>query len=164
MNTGIHRSGSTPYGAWTTTTPSGKRQHKKNLPLIMAAHDIPYVATACVSYPLDLVSKLRKAKEIDGPKYIQILVPCPPGWRFPTEKTVEMGRLAVKTGMWVLFEIEHGKLKLSPPSARLLDRSKRKPIEQYVKPQKRFRLLTDEDVEELQDWVDKNWEKYKMLM
>ncbi|MEA2090019.1 MAG: pyruvate synthase subunit PorB [Thermoproteota archaeon] len=163
MNTGIQRSGSTPYGAWTTTTPSGKRRHKKNVPLIMAAHDIPYVATACVSYPLDLVSKLRKAKEINGSKYIQILVPCPPGWRFPTEKTVEMGRLAVQTGMWVLFEIERGKLKLSSPSARLVDKSKRKPIEQYVKAQRRFRLLTNKDIEVLQRWIDENWEKYKRL-
>jgi len=164
MNTGIQRSGSTPYGAWTTTTPTGKKEHKKNVPLIMAAHDIPYVATTCVSYPLDFISKLRKAKEMKGPKYIQILTPCPPGWRFPTEKTIEMGRLAVQTGMWALFEVEYGKFRLSSPSARLVDKSKRKPIEQYLRAQGRFRLMTKEDVEVLQGWVDGLWEKYKRLI
>ncbi len=129
----------------------------------MAAHDIPYVATACACYPLDLISKLRKAKEIKGPKYIQILTPCPPGWRFPTEKTIEMGRLAVQTGVWALFEIEHGELKLSGPSARLVDKSKRKPIEQYLKVQGRFRHMTNEDVKVLQKWVDRSWENYKKL-
>lgn len=163
MNTGIQRSGSTPYGAWTTTTPTGKKQHKKNVPLIMAVHDIPYVATACTAYPLDLIPKLRKAKEIKGTKYIQILTPCPPGWRFPTEKTIEMGRLAVQTGMWALFEIVHGELKLSGPSARLLDKSKRKPIEQYLRMQGRFRQMNNEDVEVLREWVDKSWETYKKL-
>jgi len=163
MNTGIQRSGSTPYGAWTTTTPTGKKQHKKNIPLIMAAHDIPYVATACISHPRDLISKLRKAKEMKGPKYIQILIPCPPGWRFPTEKTIEIGRLAVQTGMWALFEVESGKLKLSGPSARLVDKSKRKPIEEYLKAQGRFRRLTKEDIDVLQKWVDRSWENYERL-
>jgi pyruvate/2-oxoacid:ferredoxin oxidoreductase beta subunit len=100
---------------------------------------------------------LRKAKEIKGPKYIQILTPCPPGWRFPTEKTIEMGRLAVQTGMWTLLEIEYGKLKLSGSSARLVDKSKRKPIEQYLRAQGRFRRMTKEDVEVLQKWVDRSW-------
>jgi len=120
-------------------------------------------ATACTSYPLDLISKLRKAKEIKGPKFIQILTPCPPGWRFPTEKTIETGRLAVQTGMWALFEVEHGELKLNGPSARLLDKSKRKPIEEYLKGQGRFRHMTSEDVEVLQKWIDRSWEKYKKL-
>jgi len=164
MNTGIQRSGSTPYGAWTTTTPTGKKQHKKNVPLIMAAHDIPYVATACISYPLDLISKLRRAKGIKGPRYIQILVPCPPGWRFPTEKTIELGRLAVQTGMWTLFEIEKGKLKLSGPSARLVDESKRKPITEYLNVQGRFRHMTDEDIKVLQEWLDAAWDNYRRLL
>lgn len=163
MNTGIQRSGSTPYGAWTTTTPTGKRQHKKNVPLIMAAHGIPYVATACVSYPQDLVSKLKKAKATKGTKYIQILAPCPPGWRFPTEKTIEMGRLAVRTGMWALFEIENGKFKLSTPSAALVDRAKRKPVEEYLRMQGRFRNLTKDDILVIQGWIDETWEKYKKL-
>jgi len=163
MNTGIQRSGSTPYGAWTTTTPTGKRQHKKNLPLIMAAHDVPYVATACISYPLDLVSKLRKAKEMKGTRYIQILTPCSPGWRFSTEKTVEMGRLAVQTGMWALFEIDHGKFRLNGPSAALIDKEKRRPIEDYILKQGRFEHLTKEDVTMIQKWVDQTWENYKKL-
>jgi pyruvate ferredoxin oxidoreductase beta subunit len=163
MNTGIQRSGSTPYGAWTTTTPTGKKRHKKNLPLIMAAHGIPYVATACVSYPQDLITKLRKAKEMKGTKYVQILAPCPPGWRFPTDKTVEMGRLAVRTGMWALFEIENGNFALSGPSAALIEKAKRKPLEEYLRMQGRFRSLTREDVIIIQEWIDKMWEKYKKL-
>lgn len=163
MNTGIQRSGSTPYGAWTTTTPTGKRQHKKNVPLIMAAHGIPYVATACVSYPQDLISKLRKAKDVKGTKYIQILAPCPPGWRFPTGKTIEMGRLAVRTGMWTLFEIENGEFKFSTPSAALVDKIKRKPVEEYLRMQGRFRNLTKDDILVIQRWIDETWEKYKKL-
>jgi len=163
MNTGIQRSGSTPYGAWTTTTPTGKKRHKKNLPLIMAAHGIPYVATACVSYPQDLITKLRKAKEMKGTKYVQILAPCPPGWRFPTDKTVEMGRLAVRTGMWALFEIENGNFALSGPSAALIEKAKRKPVEEYLRMQGRFRSLTREDVIIIQEWIDMMWEKYKKL-
>lgn len=163
MNTGIQRSGSTPYGAWTTTTPTGKKQHKKDVPLIMAAHRIPYVATACVSYPIDLISKLRKAKKLKGTKYIQILIPCPPGWRFSTDKTIEMGRLAVRTGMWALFEIENGKFKLSSPSAALVNKAKRKPVEEYLKMQGRFKNLTKEDMTIIQGWIDESWENYKRL-
>jgi len=162
-NTGIQRSGATPYGAWTTTTPTGKRKHKKDMPMIMAAHGIPYVATASPSYPLDFINKLRKAKQIKGTRYIHILSPCPPGWRFPTGKTVEVGRLAVQTGTWALYEIEHGKFKLNPPSARLIDKEKRKPVREYLRLQGRFRHLKDEDIEAIQRWVDKSWENYKRL-
>ena len=163
MNTGIQRSGSTPYGAWTTTTPTGKRQNKKNMPLIMAAHDVPYVATACISYPLDLIAKLRKAKEMKGTRYIQILTPCPPGWRFSTEKTIEMGRLSVQTGMWALFEFDQGRFRLSGSSAALIDKEKRKPIEDYLQKQGRFEHLTKEDVTMIQKWIDQTWENYKKL-
>jgi len=162
-NTGMQRSGATPFGAWTTTTPTGKREHKKDMPMIMAAHGIPYVATVIPSYPLDFINKLRKAKQIKGTKYIHILSPCPTGWRFPGSKTIEIGRLAVQTGMWALYEIENGEFKLSPPSARLLDKSKRKPVELYLKAQGRFRNLTDRDIAEIQQWVDETWEKYKRL-
>jgi len=162
-NTGFQRSGSSPFGSQTTTTPTGKREHKKNVPMIMAAHGIPYVATACIAYPMDFVNKLRKAKTFTGTKYLQILTPCPPGWRYSTEKTVEMGRLAVQTGIWALFEIEQGKFKLNPPSAGLLDKAKRKPIEEYVKAQGRFGQLTPNDAEELKRWIDETWENYKRL-
>jgi len=162
-NTGMQRSGATPYGAWTTTTPSGKRERKKDMPLIMAAHRIPYIATACPSYPIDLINKLKKAKEIKGTKYIHILAPCPTGWRYDTSKTVEMGRLAVQTGLWALFEIENGHFKLNPPSDRLVDKSKRKPLKEYFTSQGRFRNLTNEDIDRIQKWVDEDWERYRKL-
>jgi len=162
-NTGLQRSGATPYGAWTTTTPTGKKERKKNMPLIMAAHKIPYVATACPSYPVDFVNKLRKAKEIRGTKYIHVLAPCPTGWRYDTSKTVEIGRLAVQTGMWALYEIEYGKFRLNPPSDRLIDKSKRKPVKEYLAMQERFRHLTDADIEKIQRWVDEDWEYYQKL-
>jgi len=162
-NTGLQRSGATPYGAWTTTTPTGKKERKKNMPLIMAAHKIPYVATACPSYPVDFVNKLRKAKEIKGTKYIHVLAPCPTGWRYDTGKTVEIGRLAVQTGIWALYEIEYGKFRLNPPSDRLIDKSKRKPVKEYLAMQDRFRHLTEADVEKIQQWVDEDWEYYRKL-
>lgn len=159
-NTGMQRSGATPYGAWTTTTPSGKQERKKDMPLIMAAHKIPYVATACPSYPLDFVAKLRKAKDMKGTKYIHLLTPCPTGWRYDTSKTVEMGRLAVQTGLWVLYEIEYGKFKLNSPSDQLIDKARRKPVEDYLTLQERFRNLTKDDIERIQKWVDEDWEEY----
>ncbi|MGB8780182.1 MAG: pyruvate synthase subunit PorB [Candidatus Bathyarchaeia archaeon] len=162
-NTGMQRSGATPYGAWTTTTPSGKKERKKDMPLIMAAHRIPYVATACTSYPLDFVNKLRKAKEIKGTKYIHLLAPCPTGWRYDTSKTIEMGRLAVLTGLWVLYEIENGKFKLNSPSDRLVDKAKRKPVKEYFMLQGRFRNMPEEDIEKIHKWIDEDWEQYRKL-
>ncbi len=162
-NTGVQRSGATPYGAWTTTTPTGKKERKKDMAFIMAAHRIPYVATACPSYPIDFVKKIRKAKEIEGTKFIHILAPCPTGWRYDTSKTVEMGRLAVRTGMWTLFEIEHSKFKLNSPSDKLIDKTKRKPVREYLSLQDRFRKLTEVDIEKVQRWVDEDWERYSKL-
>jgi pyruvate ferredoxin oxidoreductase beta subunit len=162
-NTGMQRSGATPYGAWTTTTPSGKKERKKDMPMIMAAHKIPYVATACTSYPLDFVNKLRKAKEFNGTKYIHLLAPCPTGWRYDTSKTIEMGRLAVLTGLWVLYEIEQGKFKLNAPSDRLIDKTKRKPVKDYFALQGRFRNMSEEDIEKTQKWLDEDWEQYHKL-
>jgi pyruvate ferredoxin oxidoreductase beta subunit len=162
-NTGVQRSGTTPYGAWTTTTPTGKRRRKKNLPLIMAAHGVPYVATACPSYPVDYVQKLRKAKTIKGTSYIHILAPCPTGWRFETKQTVRLGRLAVQTGLWALFEIKNGRFKLNSPSDRLVEKSKRKNIKDYLALQGRFRKLTIKDLGKIQRWVDKDWVFYSKL-
>jgi pyruvate ferredoxin oxidoreductase beta subunit len=162
-NTGMQRSGATPYGAWTTTTPSGKKERKKDMPMIMAAHGIPYVATACTAYPLDFVNKLTKAKGFKGTKYIHLLAPCPTGWRYDTGKTIEIGRLAVLTGLWALYEVEEGKFKLSSPSDRLIDKAKRKPVTQYFASQGRFRGMSEEDVERVQRWVDEDWEKYRKL-
>lgn len=162
-NTGMQRSGLTPYGAWTTTTPSGKREKKKDMPMIMAAHKIPYVATACTAFPLDFVNKVRKAKEIQGTKYIHLLAPCPTGWRCDTSKTIEMGRLAVQTGLFVLYEVENGKFKLNPPSDRLVDRSKRKPVKEYFAGQGRFRGLSEQDVVKIEQWLDEDWNQYRKL-
>lgn len=161
-NTGMQRSGATPFGAWTTTTPSGKKERKKDLPMIMAAHRIPYVATACTAFPIDFISKLRKAKEIKGTKYIHLLSPCPTGWRYDPAKTVEMGRLAVQTGLWALYEIENGKFKLNSPSDRFIDKTKRKPLKDYFTPQGRFRSMTDGDFETLQKWIDEDWTQFEM--
>ena len=114
MNTGTQRSSSTAYGAITTTTPSGKQQSKKNLPMIVAAHNVPYIATCSASEPLDIFEKFKKARYIQGFRYIHILAPCPPGWRYPAENTITEAKMAVETGVWPLFEIENGKLTLSP--------------------------------------------------
>ena len=162
-NTGIQRSGATPYGAWTTTTPTGKKERKKDMAFIIAAHRIPYVATACPSYPMDFIKKLRKAKEVKGTKFIHILAPCTTAWRYDTSKTVEIGRLAVQTGMWALFEIEYGNFKLNPPSSRLIDKAKRKPVKAYLTSQGRFRKLREDDITKIQKWVDEDWERYHKL-
>lgn len=159
MNTGIQRSSSTPHGAKTTTTPFGKQQYKKNVPKIMEAHDIPYVATCSVSEPLDLYDKFKKAREIKGCRYIHILAPCPPGWGYSAEDTIEIARMAVKTGFWVLYEVENGVKTLSKPSRRLLDPEKRKPLIEYVSQQKRFSGISEKTLMELQNQIDKQWRK-----
>jgi len=153
-NTGIQRSSSTPYGAWTTTTPveAFESSHKKNIMEIMAAHDIPYAATACVAYPEDLVKKMQKAKDIRGSKFIHILAPCSPGWRFPTGQTINIARLAVETCIFPLYEVENGKYTVSR-------KPKKKPVKEYLEVQGRFKHLTDEIIGQIQARVDKTWEK-----
>ncbi|MCS7117157.1 MAG: thiamine pyrophosphate-dependent enzyme, partial [Nitrososphaerales archaeon] len=121
MNTGIQRSGATPYAAWTTTTILGKTEHKKNVPMIMASHRIPYIATASIAYPFDFIAKIKRAASIKGFKYLHLHSPCPTGWRFPSDKTIEIGRLAVQCGMWPLYEIDHGVFKLSSICKPLLN-------------------------------------------
>ena len=155
MNTGIQRSGSTPLYAWTTTSPTGKVlkgkiQPKKDMTLIVAAHKIPYVATACPSYPLDLLNKVKKAIDVEGPAYIHTLCPCPTGWRFNPDRTVEIGQLAIQTGMWILYEIYNGKPTVT---VRV---PKRKPVREYLKLQGRFRHLTEEDIAKIQHQVDES--------
>ena len=158
MNTGIQRSSATPYGASTTTSPAGKVSigqvtWKKNMPAIAAAHNIPYVATACPSYPFDLMSKVAKGAATQGPIYIHILNVCPVGWRCPPELTIKLGRLAVQTGIFPLYEVEDGeyKLNVSPP--------KLKPVQDYLKLQGRFRHLSEETITEIQHRVDKEYTK-----
>jgi len=160
MNTGIQRSSSTPYGATTTTSPAGKASigqftWKKNLPAIAAAHDIPYVATACPSYHRDLAMKVKKGMEVKGPAYIQILSPCPTGWRCPTDNAVEVGRTAVQCGMFPLYEVENGKYKINIVPEPL------KPVVDYLKGQGRFRHLSETDINKIQQKVNQNWAKLK---
>ncbi|MGC9105531.1 MAG: 3-methyl-2-oxobutanoate dehydrogenase subunit beta [Thermoprotei archaeon] len=164
MNTGIQRSSLTPYGAWTTTTPEGKREFKKPLPLVMMQHKIPYVATASVGYIFDYEQKLQKAKGIRGFRYIHLLSPCPPGWRYDSSLTIEVAKLAVDTGIWPLFEVENGEFRLTSVSKTHLDKSRRKPVEAYLKLQGRFKNLTHEQVEEIQRMVDEMWEEIKALV
>ncbi len=158
MNTGIQRSSLTPLGAWTTTTWKGKKERKKDLPMIMLMHRIPYLATASIAYPLDFIEKLRKAASIKGFKYIHLHAPCPVGWRFDPMKTVSVAKLAVETGMWILFEAVNGKVTISPPSKPYIDKAKRKPIKEYLSLQGRFRNITDEMLKSLEKQVDENWE------
>jgi len=146
MNTGIQRSSSTPFGAMTTTSPPGRmskgqKTWKKNLPEIMAAHEIPYVATASPSYPFDLVRKVKRAVEVDGPAYLHVLAVCPTGWRSPTEETIRLGRLAAECGVFPIYEVDHGKYTIN------VDPVKRKPLKDYLRLQGRFRHLTPEDME-----------------
>lgn len=164
MNTGIQRSSSTPPGAWTTTTPTGKVEAKKDVARIMIAHGVPYVATASVGYPHDLYNKLQKAKNIKGFRFIHIHAPCPPGWRFEPQYTVRIAKLAVETGLWILYEYHDGKLTLSGPSRPYLDPSKRKPIEEYIKLQGRFRGATEEFIAEIKKYVDENWKWIMKMM
>ena len=160
MNTGIQRSSATPFGASTTTSPSGKVSigqvtWKKNMPAIAAAHDIPYIATACPSYPFDLMDKVTKAVAAPGPAYIHILSPCPIGWRFASDLTVRIGRLAVETGVFPLYEVDNGKYKLSFDFPRL------RPIQDYLRLQGRFRHLSSENIDKMQNRVNEEYKKLK---
>lgn len=162
MNTGVQRSSSTPYGASTTTSPAGKRSvgqqtWKKDMPRIAVSHNIPYVATACPSYPFDLFAKLKKAKTFDGPSYIHILSVCPTGWRIPSEMSIEYGRLAVRSGIFPLYEVEGGVYKLTFKPEKLI------PVEEYLKGQGRFRHLTEKEIKNIQERVNKEWELLNRL-
>jgi pyruvate ferredoxin oxidoreductase beta subunit len=157
MNTGIQRSSSTPVGAWTTTTVTGKVEGKKDVPSIMMMHHVPYVATASVAFPLDFAEKLQRAAKIQGFKYIHLQAPCPPGWKFSSEKTIEVGRLAVQTGCWILYEVENGVYRLSTPSLPFVNRERRKPIDLYLKLQGRFAKMTDDERARFMASIDENW-------
>ncbi|OGX16300.1 MAG: pyruvate ferredoxin oxidoreductase [Omnitrophica WOR_2 bacterium RBG_13_41_10] len=161
MNTGIQRSGLTPFDANTTTSPLGKQssgniRFKKPMPEIALAHGIPYVATASSGFPQDIQRKVKKAHSIKGPKYIQIHAACPLGWRHATQDAPGVAKLAVETGLYPLIEYENGKLvgvrKISQP----------KPVEEYLKAQGRFKHLLNnpEELKKIQEIADKNIEKY----
>jgi pyruvate ferredoxin oxidoreductase beta subunit len=158
MNTGIQRSSETPFGASTTTSPSGRKSKgqmtwKKNMAEIMAAHNLPYVATACSSFPVDLYEKVQKAAATPGPAYVHCLSVCPTGWRIPPETAIKYGKLAVETGFFPLYEVINGKYTLS------FEYSERVPMKNYFKGQGRFRHLTEQDVALIQKRVDEDYEK-----
>jgi pyruvate ferredoxin oxidoreductase beta subunit len=160
MNTGIQRSSATPFGASTTTSPAGKVSMgqfswKKNMPAIAAAHNIPYVATACPSYPFDLMAKVEKGAKTPGPAYVHILSVCPTGWRCPTDLTIRIGRLAVETGIFPLYEIENGKYRLN------FDFPQLRPVSDYMKLQGRFRHLSEDLIAKIQQRVSAEYAELK---
>ncbi|OGX22983.1 MAG: pyruvate ferredoxin oxidoreductase [Omnitrophica WOR_2 bacterium RIFCSPHIGHO2_02_FULL_45_21] len=161
MNTGIQRSGLTPFDTNTSTTPigfqsAGNPRPKKPMPEIALAHGLPYVATASTGYPQDIQKKIKKAISIKGPKYIQIHVPCPLGWRHDSQLTYDIAKLAVETGLYPLVEYENGKLT----AVRKL--TKIKPVEEYLKFQGRFKhiLSSAEQIKQIQAIADSNIERY----
>ncbi len=169
MNTGIQRSGGTPMGAATTTTPAGtvvpgKLERKKPITEIMLAHDMEYVATASAYYWRDMLIKVRKGLEIEGPAFLHVFAPCPRGWRTDPAKTMEYAKLAVESCVFPLWEAVKGKRSLSTPSKLIaLAPNKKKPVLEYLKGQGRFRhLFTPQNaklLEEFQRMTDDRWEQ-----
>jgi len=160
MNTGVQKSGLTPYGTKTTTTPAGKNlpgavRPKKNLFEIIAAHEIPYAATASVGYPEDFLAKLEKAKKTDGPSFIHVMAPCPTGWGTPSEITIDLGKEAVDCGLWYLAEYEQGTYKLNRNPKTF------SPIEAYLKRQGRFSHLKAAEINALTLQRDAKWERIR---
>lgn len=167
MNTGVQRSSATPPGATTMTTPAGKvswgkEQRKKNLAAIALAHDIPYVATASIAFPKDLARKVKRALEIQGPKYLDVHCPCPIGWGFDPARTIQVAKLAVETGLVPLYETGRD----LPVKARRI--GKKRPVEEYLVLQSRFRHLFErEDAEHLaaiQALADNNIARYRLVI
>ena len=158
MNTGIQRSSATPLGSWTTTTPvkNPKSEPKKDIDGIMAAHKIPYLATATAAYPHDMIAKFQKARSIQGTRFIHIFSSCPTGWRMPENLSIEVMRLAVLTNLFPLYEAENGEVY-----GQTVVPEEIKPLEEYIRLQGRFRHLTEENVKELQEMVDKRFENLK---
>lgn len=167
MNTGVQRSGSTPFCVHTTTTPTGVRslgnpRPKKDMPAIALAHKVPYVATASVAYPVDLRKKVKKALTVNGPSYIQVNAPCITGWTFESGTTVEISRLAVETGLWPMLEWENGELK----DVKKIRRPK--PVEEYLKIQGRYKHLFkkpdgSDAIKDIQSIADANIAKYNLV-
>ncbi len=154
MNTGIQRSSATPWGAWTTTSPAGhpKSHPKKDILSILAAHRIPYAATASVAHPVDLIEKVKKAKGIRGTRFLHILAPCPPGWKTESDETIELARMAVANRVFPLLEVEDGS------RWRFTADHPGDPVEPYIRRQGRFGHLSDEDIARIQEEIDARWE------
>ncbi len=161
MNTGVQRSSATPFGAWTTTTPlpNYKPQVKKPITEILACHRIPYAATATIAYLEDFEEKLKKAKELkNGLRFIELLVPCPTGWRFGSELTIKIARLAVLSKVFPLYEVENGeKWKITFEPDEFLE------VKEYLKLQGRFSHLGEKEISEIQNYVVKEWQRLKKL-
>jgi len=162
MNTGIQRSSSTPWGASTTTSPAGKKsigQHtqKKDMAKIAIAHNVPYVATACSSFPFDLMDKVKKAAATPGPAYLHVMSVCPTGWRIQPEEAIKYGRLAVDSCVFPLYECENGKYRLTYQPGHI------QTINEYIKGQGRFRHLTPADIEAIQARTTADYEKLLKL-
>lgn len=158
-NTGVQMSSATPIGAYTTTTPMkeglANMLRRKPMAKIIAAHGAPYVAQASISNGMDYIKKLQKAAGIPGPKFIDLLAPCPTGWGFDASKTVAVGELAIRTGAWPLYEIENGKFRLNHNPSKLL------PIREYLKTQRRFDGISGKVVREIQGMIDREWELFR---
>jgi pyruvate/2-oxoacid:ferredoxin oxidoreductase beta subunit len=157
MNTGIQRSGSTPIGAWTTTTPVGphgdwEKSPKKNMISIMAAHRIPYIATAAIAYPEDLVRKVQKALSIKGLKFMQIYSPCPTGWKMDPGLTVKITKEALSSRAFNLYEIENGVYKVTM-------KPQKTPLKEYLYKQGRFKHMPEDLIREVERDLDAGWEE-----
>jgi len=154
MNTGVQRSSSTPYGAWTTTTPGTewKKMRKKNIVEALVAHRIPYAATANIAFPEDLTRKVKKAKETKGSRFLHIYASCPTGWKLPSEMAIKIARMAVQTNIFPLYEVEGG-VKYT-----INYKPKEYPVREYFKLQGRFSHLTDKDLAQIQEMVNEDWE------
>ncbi|MEM2093300.1 MAG: thiamine pyrophosphate-dependent enzyme [Candidatus Bathyarchaeia archaeon] len=169
MNTGIQRSGGTPLGAATTTSPAGtvmpgKLEAKKPIAEIMVAHEIPYVATASPYYWRDLIIKARRGLEVEGPAFLHVFAPCPRGWRTDPAKSMEIAKLAVETCVFPLWECINGEYQLSAPSKAIaLTPERKKPVKEYLQLQGRFRHLFtpkfEKLVDEIQKITDQRWQK-----
>lgn len=158
MNTGIQGSSATPLGASTTTTPGGKRQAKKDLMMIAMAHHIPYAATASLHNLNDFKKKIEKAKNANGPSLIHVHTPCPTGWRHHSSLSIELARAAVRTGSWILFEYENGKITINNKLKEL------QPLETYIGKQGRFKHLTPEQREAMEKEIKENYYAYTGML
>lgn len=163
MNTGVQRSGGTPLFAHTTTSPAGKVIHgnvtwKKDLDRIVTAHNIPYFATASPAFYMDYLNKVKKASLVEGPSFIHVYSPCPTGWGSKSEDTIKLCKLVVETRMFPLYEVIDGKYYILN---RKVD--KPKPVEEYLKLQRRFRHLKPEEIEVIQKKVNEEYEKIVKL-
>lgn len=162
MNTGVQKSGATPEGAWTTTTPVGAPREgvKKDIARIMAAHGIPYVATLAIgSVPLlkDFRAKVTRAAEVRGFRFLHLLGACPPGWRYPTDQTVEVSRLAVESRYFPLFEVDEGRYRITVTPKHPV------PVGDFLATQGRFAHLDGEHIETIQAHVDARWASLEAL-